>query len=156
MGFSWSDYERNWNSCSFKSKPKALYFGLSPILVYYLQIKVPLDLFLGGDVYYWHGFGFEETSSFSRVEYHAFKDTLWRVKAGPSYTMKREGKARLYQLKFSLAGNVQSQVPDRFTVAPNFLFESQPLEGRGGYLFNLGFNLGSQKKSWQLAYGLRF
>ena len=120
------------------------------MLVYYMEAKVPLDLFLGGDIYYAH------KPTFDSYDFKAKNDVLWRVKLGPSYTMKREGRYRLYQLKFSLAGNVQSQIPDRFTAAPSILFESQTLEGHGGYLFKLGFDLGSKKKSWQLAYGLRF
>jgi hypothetical protein len=155
-GHDWASFLRKDDRRSYRSNPKVWSLGLSPMLVYYMPTKVPLDLFLGGDVYYSRRSSLEESSDGETCTYDADNDVLWRVKAGPSYTMKREGKARLYQLKFSLAGNVQSQVPDRFTVAPNFLFESQPLEGRGGYLFNLGFNLGSQKKSWQLAYGLRF
>lgn len=155
-GFAHSDFERDCDARHYRSHPKAWSLGLSSMLVYYLHPKVPLDLFLGGDVYYSRRPSLEESSDGETCTYNADNDVLWRVKFGPSYTMKREGKSRLYQLKTSLGLNVQSQIPDRFTLAPNLLFESQPLKRGGGYLFNLGFNLGSQKKSWQFAYGLRF
>ena len=152
-GYSWSDFNREYG---YISHPKACSLGLSPMLVYYLHTKVPVDLFLGSDLYYAHRFFIEESSRSLSYTYDAKNNLLWRIKAGPSYTMKREGKRRLYQLRFSLAGNVQSQIPDRFTVAPNVLFESQPNNGSGGYLFELGLNLGKFKKLWNIAYGLRF
>lgn len=155
-GYTWADFQRSHSGRTYKSHPSAWSLGLSPLLVYYMPTKVPLDLFLGGDVYYAHRFSFDEHSRGVTCTYDAHKELLWRIKAGPSYNMKREGKRRLYQLKTALGFNVQSPVPDRFTVAPNILFESQPIEGRGGYLFNLGINLGATKKSWSLAYGLRF
>lgn len=155
-GFAYSDFERDCDSRYYRSHPKSWSLGLSPMLIYYTHKKVPVDLFLGGDLYYAHRFSVEESSRSLSYTYGAEDDLLWRIKAGPSYTMKREGKRRLYQLRFFLAGNVQSQIPDRFTVAPNVLFESQPNNGRGGYLFELGLNLGKFKKLWNIAYGLRF
>ena len=155
-GFAYSDFERDCDSRHYRSYPKSWSLGLSPMLVYYMPTKVPLDLFLRGDLYYAHRFSVEESSRSLSYTYSAEDNLLWRIKAGPSYTMKREGKRRLYQLRFSLAGNVQSHIPDRFTVAPNVLFESQPNDGRGGYLFELGLNLGKFKKLWNIAYGLRF
>ena len=151
-GYSWSDLNREYGHMSHS---KAWSLGLSPLLVYYLD-KAPVDFFLGGDFYYSQRLKFEEHYKSKTCTYDAENDLLWRIKAGPSYTMKREGKRRLYQLRFSLAGNVQSQIPDRFTVAPNVLFESQPNNGSGGYLFELGLNLGKFKKLWNIAYGLRF
>ena len=152
-GYSWSDFNREYG---YISHPKACSLGLSPMLVYYLHTKVPVDLFLGSDLYYAHRFFIEESSRSLSYTYDAKNNLLWRIKAGPSYTMKSEGKRRLYQLRFSLAGNVQSQIPDRFTVAPNVLFESQLHSSGGGYLFELGLNLGKFKKLWNIAYGLRF
>ena len=152
----WTSFLRKDDRRSYISEPKVWSIGLSPMLVYFLPTKVPVDLFLGGDIYYSQRLSLEEFSNWDTCSYAADSNILWRVKAGPSYTMKRESRYRLYQLKFSLTGNVQPQLPDRFTVAPNLLFESQPIDGRGGYLFNLGFNLGSQKKCWSFAYGLRF
>ena len=151
-GYSWSDFNREYGHISH---PKAWSLGLSPLLVYYLD-KAPIDFFLGGDVYYSQRLKFDEHYKSKACTYDAENDLLWRIKAGPSYTMKREGKKRLYQLRFSVAANVQSQIPDRFTVAPNVLFESQPKNGVGGYLFELGLNLGKFKKLWNIAYGLRF
>ena len=155
-GYNWASFLRKDDRHSYIRNPKVWSLGLSPMLVYYMPTKACLDLFLGGDIYYSQRLSLEEFSNWETCSYDADSNILWRVKAGPSYTMKREGKSRLYQLKTSLGLNVQSPIPDRFTVAPNILFESQPLEGRGGYLFNLGFNLGSQKKCWSFAYGLRF
>ena len=155
-GFAYSDFERDCDSRHYRSHPKSWSLGLSPMLVYYIHTKVPVDLFLGGDLYYAHRFSIEESSRSLSCTYDAENDLLWRIKAGPSYTMKREGKKRLYQLRFSVAANVQSQIPDRFTLAPNVLFESQPHSSGGGYLFELGLNLGKFKKLWNIAYGLRF
>ena len=155
-GYDWAYFHRKDGRRSYRSDPKVWSIGLSPMFVYYLPAKVPLDLFLGADIAWSQRLAVEESSDGWIYPYAEQNDVLWRVKAGPSYTLKREGKSRLYQLKTSLAGNVQSQMTDRFTAAPDILFESQPLEGRGGYLFKLGLNLGSQKKSWQFAYGLRF
>ena len=146
---TWTDSKINFYGIHV-SPPKAWSLGLSPMLVYYMEAKVPLDLFLGGDIYYGH------KPAFDGYDFKAKNDVLWRVKFGPSYTMKREGRHRLYQLKFALAANLQSQIPDRFIAAPSIFFESQPLELRGGYLFKLDFNLGEKKKSWSLSYGLRF
>lgn len=155
-GYSWSEFLRKDDRRSYQSDPKVWSLGMSPMLVYYIPIKVPLDLFLGGDVYYLSRLEVEESSDGETCTYAARNDAFYRVKVGPSYTMKREGRCRLYQLKFSLSANLQSQIPDRFVVAPSILFESQGHESRGGYLLKLGFDLGSKKKSWQLAYGLRF
>jgi hypothetical protein len=155
-GFAYSDFERDCDSRYYRSHPKSWSLGLSPMLVYYLHTKVPVDLFLGGDLYYTHRFSVEESSRSLNCTYDAEKDLLWRLKVGPSYTMKRSGEKRLYQLRFSLAGNVQSQIPDRFTVSPNILFKSQPHSSGGGYLFELGLTLGRFKKLWNIAYGLRF
>ena len=155
-GYSWSEFLRKDDRRSYQSDPKVWSLGVSPMLVYYIPTKVALDLFFGGDVYYSSRLEVEESSDGETCTYAAENNVFYRVKAGPSYTMKREGRYRLYQLKFSIAGNVQSQIPDRFVVAPSILFESQGHESRGGYLLKLGFDLGSKEKSWQLAYGLRF
>ena len=154
--YSWSEFLRKDDRRSYRSNPKVWSLGLSPMLVYYMPTKAALDLFLGGDVYYSSRLEVEESSDGETCTYAAENDAFYRVKFGPSYTMKREGRHRLYQLKFALAANLQSQIPDRFTASPSILFESQGHERRGGYLFKLGFDLGSKEKSWELAYGLRF
>ena len=155
-GYSWSEFLRKDDRRSYQSDPKVWSLGVSPMLVYYIPTKAALDLFLGGDVYYLYRLEVEESSDGETCTYAAENNAFYRVKAGPSYTMKREGRYRLYQLRFSIAGNVQSQTPDRLTAAPSILFDSQPIELRGGYLFKLDFNLGEKKKSWSLSYGLRF
>ena len=151
-GYSWSDFNREYGHTS---QPKAWSLGLSPILVYSLE-KTPIDFFIGGDVYYSQVLKFDEHYKSKTYTYDAENDVLWRIKAGPSYTFKRSTEKRLYQLRFLLAGNVQSPILDRFTISPNLLFESQGRASRGGYLFELGLNLGKLKKSWNIAYGLRF
>jgi len=155
-GFTWSEFQKYFRRSYYELHYNTFSIGLSPLIVFYLPTKIPLDLFLGGDVHFSHRFCSEEQFKGATFVCAAENSMLWRVKAGPSYTFKRSAKKRLYQLRFSIAANVQSQIPDRFTVAPNLLFESQGHESRGGYLFSLGFDLSKLEKSWSLSYGLRF
>lgn len=150
------------NKCEEKrrnSQPKALLIGMSPLLVVYPP-SVPIDFFLGGDLFYVHGFGFEETQKGYKyscnLDYESSNDFLWRVKAGPSYTLKRSSAKRLYQLVFSLATNVQGASGSPVFLYPNILFESQGYKKRGGWLLKLGYERSKDKGALDLAYGLRF
>lgn len=142
-----------------KSHPKALLVGAGPLLVFYPP-SFPIDFFLGGDLFYIHGFGFEETQKGDKyachLDYESSNDFFWRVKAGPSYTLKRSSAKRLYQLVFSLATNVQSASGSPVFFYPNILFESQGHKKRGGWLLKLGYERAKDKGALDLAYGLRF
>jgi len=142
-----------------KSHPKALLMGMSPLLVFYPP-SIPIDFFLGGDLFYVHGFGFEETQKGDKyscnLDYESSNDFLWRVKSGPSYTFKRSSTKRFYQLVFSLATNVQSASVSRVSFYPNILFESQGHKKKGGWILKLGYERAKDKGALGLAYGLRF
>lgn len=150
------------NKCEDKkrnSHPKALLIGMSPLLVAYPP-SVPIDFFLGGDLFYVHGFGFEETQKKDKyscnLDYESSNHFFWRVKAGPSYTLKRSSTKRLYQLVFSIATNLQGASGSRVFFYPNILFESQGHKKRGGWLLKLGYERAKDKGALDLAYGLRF
>ena len=142
-----------------KSHPKAVVVGSSPLLVFYPP-NFPIDFFLGGDLFYVHCFGFEETQKGDKyscnLDYESSDHFFWRVKAGPSYTFKRSSTKRLYQLVFSFATNVQSAFANRFSFYPSLLFESQGHEKRGGWLLKLGYEFSTDRGAVDLAYGLRF
>ena len=142
-----------------KSHPKSLAFGAGPLLVFYPP-NFPIDFFLGGDLSYIHSFGFEETQKKNNyschLDYTSSDHFFWRVKAGPSYTLKRSSKKRLYQTVFSFATNVQGAFVNRVTFYPSILFESQGHEKHGGWLFKLGYERSKNRGAVDLACGLRF
>jgi len=142
-----------------KSHPKALLIGMSPLLVAYPP-SVPIDFFLGGDLFYIHGFGFDETQKGDKyscnLDYESSNHFLWRVKAGPSYTLKHSSDKRLYQFVFSLATNMQSALASRVSFYPNIFFESQGDKKRGGWLLKLGYERAKDKGTLDFSYGLRF
>lgn len=142
-----------------KSQPKALVVGAGPLFVFYPP-SFPIDFFLGGDLFYVHGFGFEETQKEDKysckLDYESSNYFLWRVKAGPSYTFKRSSTKRLYQLVFSFATNVQSTFANRVSFHPSLLFESQGHKKRGGWILKLGYEFSTDRGAVDLAYGLRF
>lgn len=142
-----------------KSQPKAFVVGAGPLVVFYPP-SFPLDFFIGGDLFYVHGFGFEETQKEDKysckLDYEISNHFLWRVKAGPSYTFKRSSEKRLYQLVSSFATNVQSAFANRISFHPSLLFESQGHEKHGGWLLKLGYEFSKDRGAVDLAYGLHF
>lgn len=158
MGANFSELNND-NRSLRKGEPRTLFGGLSPLIVFYPK-SFPIDFFVGGDALYLHRLRFKEQQTYRNLHHACFHDYMvdifWRVKGGPSYTLKKSSKKRLYQLAFSVATNLQSALPDHLTFSPKILFESQAHEKRGGWLLDLEGTFSKRKTNLSIAYGLRF
>ena len=141
-----------------ESSPKTLFCGLSPLLVLYPKF-VPIDFFVGGEAFYVYQTSFDEKGKGGldcTISYPKDTAFLFKVKMGPSHTLKKETETRLYQFVVSLAAVAQSHIIDTISFVPKILFESQGKEKRGGWLLQWEGKFSDHTKNYTVAYGLRF